>query len=367
MSTSTTAVSFSGLDPFKLSGIQLTTNKLGTGAYASVYELDYWGLKCAGKKIHEMLLDLDRQGGGATYALSRYANECRLLSQLRHPNIVQFLGVYFEKDMQVPVLVMEFLPTNLTSCIDKNGVLRPDIGYSILHDVSLGLNYLHSQVPVIVHRDLSSNNVLLDSNMKAKIADLGVAKILNLTPHQFSRVVRNTQAPGTASYMPPEALIPNPKYNTSIDVFSLGVMMIHVLSGQWPEPEGVPIRMEQGTMIPVSEAERREKSLNIIRKDHPLMKLIRKCIDNDPLVRPDVKSIVPRIKEMVAANPPSFSNRLQMLRQIDAEREEKVKAIQRLSSLQLEPQMERHYGICMLNWSMHIFIMREYMYVFGSH
>ena len=331
------AVSFSGLDPFKLSGIQLTANKLGTGAYASVYELDYWDLKCAGKKIHEVLLE---QGGGATYALSRYADECRLLSQLRHPNIVQFLGVYFEKAMQVPVLVMEFLPTNLTSCIEKNGVLRSEIGYSILHDVSLGLNYLHSQVPVIVHRDLSSNNVLLDSNMKAKIADLGVAKILNLTPHQVSRVVRNTQAPGTASYMPPEALIPNPKYNTSIDVFSLGVMIIHVLSGQWPEPEGVPIRMEHGTMIPVSEAERRVKSLRAIRNDHPLMKLIKKCIDNDPLERPHVKSIVPQIKAMVVQNPPSFSNRLEMLHQIDAEREDKIKALQRVISQKLEPQKD---------------------------
>ena len=339
---STTAVSFSGLDPFKLSGIKLTENKLGTGAYASVYELEYLGLKCAGKKIHEVLLE---QGGGATYALSRYANECRLLSQLRHPNIVQFLGVYFDKGMQVPVLVMEFLPTNLTSCIEKNGVLRSEIGYSILHDVSLGLYYLHSQVPVIVHRDLSSNNVLLDSNMKAKIADLGVAKILNLTPHQVSRVVHNTQAPGTASYMPPEALIPNPKYNTSIDVFSLGIMIIHVLSGLWPEPEGVPIRMEQGTMIPVSEAERREKSLNAIRKDHPLMKLIKKCIDNDPSVRPHVKSIIPQIKEMVVRNPPSFPGRLEMLYQIDAEREEKIKALKSVQRLESGPQKDRHQGM----------------------
>ena len=46
-----------------------------------------------------------------------------LLSQLRHPNVVQFLGVYFERQMTVPILVMEFLPTNLSSCIDKYGIL----------------------------------------------------------------------------------------------------------------------------------------------------------------------------------------------------------------------------------------------------
>ena len=339
------AVSFSGLDPYKLSGIQLTAKKLGSGAYASVYELDYLGLKCAGKKIHEVLLE---QGGGATYALSRFAEECRLLSQMRHPNIVQFLGVYFETGMQVPVLVMEFLPSTLTSCIEKNGILRSEIGYSILHDVSLGLNYLHSHVPLIVHRDLSSNNVLLDSNMKAKIADLGVAKILNLTPHQVSRVVRNTQAPGTATYMPPEALIPNPVYNTSIDIFSLGIMIIHVLSGDWPEPEGVQIRMEHGTMIPVSEAERREKFLQAIGNKHPLMKLIQKCIDNDPAERPHIKNIVPQIKVMVAQNPPLFSNQLEMLHQIDVEREDKIKAlksIQRITSLESKHQKDKQNGM----------------------
>ena len=155
--------------------------------------------------------------------------------------------------------------------------------------------------------------------------------------------------------MPPEALIPNPKYNTSIDIFSLGVMMIHVLSGQWPEPEGVLICMEQGTMIPVSEAERQDKSLNIIRKDHPLMKLIRKCINNDLSVRPDVKSIVPLIKEMVAKNPPSLSDRLQMLRQIDVEQEEKVKTIQRLYHCDWSPR--RDTMVCAFRVpSMHIFV-----------
>ena len=122
------AVAFSGLNPFRLTGIQLTKHELDTGSCASVYELNHLGLKYAGKKIHELLL---KQGGGATYALSRFEEECRLLSQMRHPNIVQFIGVYFEKGMQVPILVMEFLPINLTSCIEKNRILRSEISYSV--------------------------------------------------------------------------------------------------------------------------------------------------------------------------------------------------------------------------------------------
>ena len=311
------SVAFSGLDPFRLSGVTLTKNELGTGSYATVYELDYCGLKCAGKKIHDLLI---KQAGGATYQLSRFAEECRLLSQVRHPNIVQFLGIYFEQGMQVPILVMEFLPINLTSCIEKNGILHPELSYSILYDVALGLNYLHSHVPPIIHRDLSSNNVLLTPDMKAKISDLGVAKIINLTPFQVSRM-HNTRPPGTPAYMPPEALVSSPKYDKSIDIFSFGVMIIHMFSGKWPEPQETQIRMDPDSdkMIPLSEAERREVFLKAVGDKHPMMSLIYQCISNSPKKRPNSSEIVPQLKDMVVKNPPSYSNTLEMLQQIDIE------------------------------------------------
>ena len=209
-----TRATFTGFDPYKLNGVTVTDRVLGHGSYATVQKvLEYMGLKCAGKKIHEVLLEQ----GGASYSVCRFEEECRLLSQVRHPNIVQFLGVHFQQGVSAPILVMEFLPTNLTSCIEQYGVLPKEISYSILHDVALGLHYLHSQTPPIIHRDLSSNNVLLTSNMTAKISDLDVARILNLTPLQVSRM---TQTPGTPAYMPPEVMKANPKYDTSVDEFS---------------------------------------------------------------------------------------------------------------------------------------------------
>ena len=144
---------FTGFDPYKLTGVRVTDRKLGHGSYATVLELEYMGLKCAGKKIHELLLEQ----GDASYTVRRFEEECRLLSQVRHPNIIQFLGVYFQPRVRAPILVMEFLPTNLTSCIEQHGILPKEISYSILHDVALGLCYLHSQTPPIIHRDLSSN------------------------------------------------------------------------------------------------------------------------------------------------------------------------------------------------------------------
>ena len=311
-------------DLHELTGVKVTDRKLGRGAYATVLELEYLGLKCAGKKLHDLLL---RQGD-TSYTVHRFEEECRLLSEVRHPNIVQFLGVYFQQGVRVqaPILVMEFFPTNLTSCIKQYGILPKEISYSILHDVALGLCYLHSQTPPIIHRDLSSNNVLLTSNMTAKISDLGVARILNLTPQQVSRM---TQTPGTIAYMPPEVMVANPKYNTSVDEFSFGIMMIHMFSGQWPEPQVGPSRTEpDDTIIVVTEAERREIFLQTIGNDHPLMDLILRSIHNDPRRRAHANDIVERLAEMVVQFPALSVNTLEQIITHKEELQRKDKEIQ---------------------------------------
>ena len=317
MAAKAATATFTGFDPYKLTGVCVTNRELGHGSYATVLELEYMGLKCAGKKIHELLLEQ----GDASYTVRRSEEECRLLSQVRHPNIVQFLGVYFQQGVRAPILVMEFLPTNLTSCIEQYGILPKEISYSILHDVALGLCYLHSQTPPIIHRDLSSNNVLLTHNMTAKISDLGVARIFNkLTPLQVSHM---TQTPGTPAYMPPEVMLANPKYDASVDEFSYGIMMIHTFSGQWPEPQVGPSRIEGGKLIPVTEAERREKFFEAIEDGHPLMDLIHRCSNNDPQLRPHAGEIIRRVSRVATQFPASFANRLEMLRQIEKERREK--------------------------------------------
>ena len=310
---------FAGFDPYKLIGVRVTDRVLGRGSYATVLELEYVGLKCAGKKIHQQS---ERQGD-ASDIIRKFEKECHLLSRLRHPNIVQFLGVCFQEGVQAPILVMEFLPTNLTSCIEKYCILPKEISYSILYGVSLGLFYLHSQIPPIIHRDLSSNNVLLTHNMTAKISDLGVARILDPNPLQVSYM---TPTLGTLAFMPPEVIIANPKYNTSTDVFSFGILMIHVFSGKWPEPQLGQIHAKPGgELIAVTEAERRGVFLRVIGDDHPLIDLIRNCIDNYPPLRPPSSEIRERLAEMVLKFPASFANRVEILRKIE-ELEDGVRA-----------------------------------------
>ena len=298
--------------------MRLTEEEFGRGSYAVVLRLEYRGLKCAGKQLYPVLYE---QGVGDT--VCRFEEECRLLAQMRHPNIVQFIGVYFEEGSRVPILVMEFLPTTLARCIDTYGVLPEEVSYSILHDVALGLYHLHSQTPPIVHRDLSANNVLLASNMTAKISDLGVARILNLTPQQMSRM---TSTPGTPAYMPPEAMRANPRYDAGIDEFSYGILMIHVLCGRWPLPLCEPVCVNpenRAQLLPVSEAERRDEYLRDIGNAHPLMDLILRCVSNDPEQRATAAQMVQRMEHMTRHSPPAFPNRVETLHQIRADATEK--------------------------------------------
>ena len=307
-----------GFESYRLSGVRLTEEEFGRGSYAVVLRLEYRGLKCAGKQLYPVLYE---QGVGDT--VRRFEEECRLLAQMRHPNIVQFIGVYFEEGSRVPILVMEFLPTTLARCIDTYGVLPEEVSYSILHDVALGLYHLHSQTPPIIHRDLSANNVLLATNMTAKISDLGVARILNLTPQQMSRM---TSTPGTPAYMPPEAMRANPRYDATIDQFSYGVLMIHVLSGRWPLPLREPNYVNpenRAQLLAVSEAERRDEYLRDIGDDHPLMDLILRCVSNDPRQRATAAQMVQRMERLMCHSPPAFLNRVEMLHRIRADATEK--------------------------------------------
>ena len=298
------------------SGVTVTDIVLGHGRCTDVLQLEYMGLKCAGRKIREACLQ--EQEGGYSYAVHRLEEEFYLLSQVRHPNIVQFLGVHFQQGVPAPILVMEFLPTNLTSYIDQYGILPKEISYSILHDVALGLCYLHSQTPPIIHRDLSSNNVLLTPNMTAKISDLGVARILNLTPQR----AQDARSNSASAYLPPEVKT----YVTSVDIFSYGILMIHIFSGRWPEPQVGETRFDRRRVVTVIEAERREVFLRAIGNDHPLMDLILVCVDNHPQLRPHASVIVKRLADRMSQfSPASFANRLEMLRQIDQLREKKQK------------------------------------------
>ena len=246
----------------------------------------------------------------------RFAAECELLGQLHHPHIVQFLGVYMEAGSELPELVMEYLPTTLRRCLDTHGALPAEIGGGILLEVALGLRYLHEFSPPIIHRDLSSNNVLLTTSMTAKISDLGVAKILDVSPGRAARMTQ-TQAPGTPTFMPPEAMLARPKYTSKVDTFSFGVLVVHILSGEWPSPSaafaGDP--NDPNGVVIVTEFERHRESINRIREGHPLLGLIKQCLSNVASRRPNAAEVIRQLQAEHVRVPPRPENRLELLQQ----------------------------------------------------
>ena len=108
----------SSLRQFQLHGVRDTGIIVGTGSYANVKELEFHGLKCVGKEIHQVLFDAALPQERAAM-LQRFTEECELLGHLHHPCVVQFLGVYFEHGSRLPVLVMEFLHATLSDSITR--------------------------------------------------------------------------------------------------------------------------------------------------------------------------------------------------------------------------------------------------------
>ena len=186
--------------------------KLGEGSYSVVIELKLDGdpsVRLAGKVFKT-------RSSGVMY--ENIEKEIDIMIQVNHPNIVAYKGVFFQPDAPLPVLVMERMMTSLHSYLLKsvNSNLLVERKISILLDTARGLEYLHSRA--IIHRDLTAKNVLLDSQSRAKIADFGNSRIMEL--HSGSSPMTNV--PGTLSYMPPEATGEIVKYDPSLDVFSFG-------------------------------------------------------------------------------------------------------------------------------------------------
>ena len=168
------------LSPFQLPDARPTGKTIGLGSYGSVEEVGISGALCAAKKIQNFLQDPARVSPGASEAASReFVRQCQQLSALRHPHVVQFLGVCFLSGSRLPALVSEKLVTNLHDVLApdpppaaKSEVIPLGLKVSVLHNVASGLSFLHSRSPPVVHSYLTAKSVLLNKAMVAKIGDL---------------------------------------------------------------------------------------------------------------------------------------------------------------------------------------------------
>ena len=225
------------------------------------------------------------------------------MSQLRHPNIVQFLGVCYLPGSQIPVLLMEKLQTSLDSLLETSPNIPIDLKVHLLTGTCQGVVYLHSRTPPIAHRDITARNILVDNALNAKIADLGVARMVSTQPGQLLATMTN--APGNNLYMPPEAVEEEgaARYNTTIDIFSFGVVSLFTLTQTFPKNIKPASYFDPETqrVSGRTEIERREFYIEPMKSalgdTHPLVQLTLGCLEYLPSSRPSALEALRQLEE----------------------------------------------------------------------
>ena len=183
---------------------------LGSGAYGQVCRAMLDKLPCAAKLLHAVLLDPDTPKNRTLFE-----QVCRFLSEIRYPNMVQYLGVALDEDSCLPILLMELMESSLTHFLEQSEEpLAYHVQVSIGHDIALAVAFLH--LNRIVHRDLSSSNeLLINVGSRAEVTDFGMSKLTEVNP----RMTGQTKCPGNPAYMSPEALLDPPVYTEKLDCF----------------------------------------------------------------------------------------------------------------------------------------------------
>ena len=274
------------------------SQSLGNGSFGAVYKAKCDQLPCAAKILHQTILD--PADPGASKIMQRFKQECSFLQSVRHPHIVQYLGMTVDPESRLPVLLMELLDENLTKMLHRTQEsLAYYVQVDICHDIALAVAYLHSND--IIHRDLSSNNVLMIARRRAKVTDFGMSKLVDSAPSMTPL----TTCPGTPAYMPPEALREPPRYTKKLDCFSEGVIMIQVCTRLWPDPGPrtqvvQDLRSPTGMIeMPVLEPERRKQHIDLIQPlSHPLVPIAVECLSYQEKDRPSSEELCQRLADL---------------------------------------------------------------------
>ena len=261
------------------------SDRIGKGGYGEVFRGTLGLRPVAVKKIYDILVDAARENRQALeHIIEEFRRECDLLKAAKHPNVVEFIGVFNQGEgEESALLVMELMEQTLEQFLrDNSGTLSLSREKQIVicMQVVSGLLFLHQHDPQILHRDLTAKNVLMNKEGSvAKISDFGQAKFRPTNVQYLT-----TRQPGTVLYMPPEALVDKPRFTDKGDVFSLGVLMLQVTT-QEPPSCGLVIREGQ------PEVERRAADLSRLPADHPLRPLILQCLQDNPAKRPSCSEV----------------------------------------------------------------------------
>ena len=244
--------------------IEFTKDELGKGAWGSVSVAKFRGTLVAAKCYHQVLM--------SQHNLRHFSREIVMAARLRHPNLVQFIGASTEGEL---ILLTELMTTSLGGLMHRGPLSKAHIT-TISLDVARALNYLHLMQPrPMIHRDISSGNVLLDpiaeNCWKAKVSDYGS---VNLLQHL------TTVYPGNPFYVAPESKDPDLQ-TPKMDIYSFGILLAEMLTDELPEKE------------------ERQRQILKISIEHPdLSELVRRCLSAERDLRPSACEIITQLNEL---------------------------------------------------------------------
>ena len=243
--------------------VHITEEVLGGGGWGEVKVAEFRGTRVAAKSLYQAI----RTG----YYRQLFIREMDMAARVRHPNLVQFIGACMEGGM---VILTELLPTSLRKELEREDYhMTPHHLISIGLDVARALSYLHQMQPdPIIHRDISSANVLLEplanQQWRAKVTDYGSVN--------FQQQLR-TVGPGSAVYASPEAGNPSLQ-SPMMDIFSFGVLLVEMCTAEFPE---VSARRRQIASI----------------RDREWVGLIHWCTHQSPNHRPSAAEIIAKLQQ----------------------------------------------------------------------
>mmetsp|Transcript_19776 Transcript_19776/g.27601 ORF Transcript_19776/g.27601 Transcript_19776/m.27601 type:complete len:666 (+) Transcript_19776:74-2071(+) len=251
--------------------------EVGSGAFGSVYKAVWRGDLVAAKKIKCNASDTQR--------VQAFLEETRLLAKMRHPNIVMVMAA----SCQLPdlVIVTELMKSDLWTLLNNpKEKLEWKQKIDMALDIARGMNFLHNLKPPLVHRDLKSQNVLIDENLRVKISDFGTSVEKNLM---------GTEIVGTAAWMCPARLL-REESDEKTDVFSYGVILWELLNRKIPW-EGLS---NMQIIARVGHAGERLPLPDSPPKGCPngFVNLIRDCWETHGVKRPSFEVILQSLRDM---------------------------------------------------------------------
>ncbi|KAF8956500.1 kinase-like domain-containing protein [Flammula alnicola] len=229
------------------------------------------------------------------YQIQRMERELKILNKLDHPNVIKLLGKIVHEEIEVYSMVFPWMDRgDLENCLPMIRERRVSFSrcLKILCDVSAGLEYLHMQDKPIIHGDLSSGNILFDSEGRAYLSDFGMATVLtDRQTYQTTTQCENYRWCAPEYY---SILEENLNPTCEADVYSFGSIMYTVLSGKKPYHNIDPNSLIKHVVI----------DGKVPTRDHSIEKtqweMIKKCWNKDPKKRPKISEVAAKIQEWYA-------------------------------------------------------------------